>query len=76
MFDVVSLLSGLVKVASIVAQYVANKQLIEAGEAKAILAGLRQSNDLIANAQAARLAARRVNADPSKLRDDDGNRRD
>jgi hypothetical protein len=76
MFDVVSLLSGLVKAASIVAQYAADKQLIGAGEAKALLEGLRQINGIIANAQAARRAARLANANPSKLRDDDGSRRD
>lgn len=66
-----SLLLALAKLLGIFAGYLSNKQLIEAGAAEAFQNGVILLNEKVAAADAARKSV-----DPTKLRDDDGFRRD
>ena len=52
------------------------RRLIQAGEAKEAARALGEAIDVIEKANRARRDADRHNADPSRLRDDDGFRRD
>jgi hypothetical protein len=52
------------------------RQLINAGEAQAAARALGEALNVIDKANRARRDADRRNADPSRLRDDDGFRRD
>ena len=71
MMSWVVLLTGLLKLASIVAGIVQQKKLLEAGEAIAIRKSLEETNARVAKADAARRAAA-----ASGMRDDDPYRRD
>ena len=66
-----SALRALLSIANALAGYMANRQLMQAGEARAVSEGLRKAHDAIARAQAARRA---VNDDPDSVRDDEFNR--
>lgn len=63
---ILTLLKLFLTLASTFAKYAADKQLLEAGENKAILDGLKYANDAIARANAARADANKlpVEADP------------
>jgi len=50
----VSLLKGLLSLASMLAEYLRDKQLMDAGAAKAALEGIRAADDAIARANEAR----------------------
>ena len=67
----VSLLTGLLKLAAIVAGIVQQKKLLEAGEAIAIKRQLEETNARVEKARAARAAAA-----AGGMRDDDPYRRD
>lgn len=73
-----ALLRLLLSLASSVAGIVRDKQLIGAGEARAVTAYLENSLDLMEKADAARDKAERapVDADGDGVPDDDGYRRD
>lgn len=64
-------LKSLLSIVDALAGYLANRQLLKAGEAQAVSKGLREAHDAIARAQAARRA---VSNDPDSLRDDSRNR--
>lgn len=73
----VALLKGLLSLANGLTQYCANKQLIEAGEAKAIAKGLEEANDAVFKAQRARNSAlRSFDASNGSVCEDDPNLRD
>ena len=65
------LLGALLSIADALAGYLANRQLLEAGEAKATAEGLRKAHEAIKRAQDAR---RGVSTDPDSVRDDPFNR--
>jgi hypothetical protein len=71
-----SLLSALIGLVGAVTRLMESRQLLEAGAAQAVLSNLRSSNELLEKALAARRARRVVDADPERLREDDGFRRD
>jgi hypothetical protein len=53
----ISLAKLFLTLASSIIQYMNNKQLMEAGEAKAVLEGIKHANDAIARAHGARANA-------------------
>lgn len=73
---ILGLLQALLSLANVVATFMHDRQLLDAGAAKATLAGIRSAQDAVVRATAAR---DRVSADlqqrPDKLRDDDGFKR-
>ena len=72
-----SILSAVLSIAKALVGMMEQRKWMEAGAAQATLKGLREADDAIAKAQAVRQAVRdKLAADPSKLRDDDGFRRD
>ena len=71
------LLKTLLGLASAVADYMNKKQLLDAGEAKAISEGLTKANEIVKNANKARLSASRSFDDRNGLPDEqDPNLRD
>ncbi len=70
-----SLLLGFAQLLALVLTWARERELMEAGKSEMIAALLRKESDAIRKANAARLAADTANADPAKLREDDGFRR-
>jgi len=66
-----TLIRALLSVASSLAQYAQQRQLLEAGRAQAILGGIREAEDAIDRARAARDSVRH---DDDSVRDDRDNR--
>lgn len=66
---ILTLLKLFLTLASTFAKYAADKQLLEAGENKAILEGLQYANDAIKRADSAR-----ANIDELSISDDKSNR--
>lgn len=66
-----SLLRLLLQLASTVATHLRERRLLEAGAAQAVLKGVRDADEAIARARAARDAVR---DDPDSVRDDPYNR--
>lgn len=64
---IISLIKLFLTLASTFAKYAADKQLLEAGENKAILEGIQNANDAIARASIARYNASKlpVSEDPN-----------
>ncbi|WP_375455988.1 hypothetical protein, partial [uncultured Methylobacterium sp.] len=63
---------ALVALALAIAEQVRNRGLVEAGRAAEVADSLKVAHDRIDEALAARRAARARDADPGRLRDDDG----
>ena len=70
------LVRSLVSLALVLAQHMRTRQLIEAGAAGEIADQLRFTHDRIAEAMAARRAARERDGSAAGLRGDDGYRRE
>ena len=70
-----ALLLGLAQALALVLTWARERELMEAGKSELIAALLREQSDAIRKANAARAAADAVNADPTRLREDDGHRR-
>ncbi len=70
-----SLLLGFAQLLALVLTWARERELMEAGKSEMIAALLRKESDAIRKANAARAAADIANADPAKLREDDGYRR-
>lgn len=51
-----TLITGLIKLASVVAQWASDRQLIKAGEAQAVAAGNTETLNALAKVQASRVA--------------------
>ncbi len=66
-----ALAKGLVSIVDGLIGYLANKRLLDAGQAEAAAKGLREAHEAIKRAQDAR---RSVSDDPDSLRDDPNNR--
>lgn len=66
-----ALLSGIIKLAGNLADYLGDRQLLKAGEHKAVRANLEKILEDIAKARTARRA---VKSDPDSLRNDPANR--
>lgn len=66
-----TLLKLLLSIASAIASYAERRQMLEAGAAQAVLKGVRDADEAIARARAARDAVR---DDPDSVRDDPYNR--
>lgn len=65
-----SLLSLLLQLAAAVATHLRERRLLEAGEAEAVLRGVREADDAIARARVARAAAGRVRPEDSRYNRD------
>ena len=61
-----AVITGLIKLASVVAQWASDRQLIKAGEAQAVAAGNTETLNALAKVQASRVAL----DDPSTVRAD------
>ena len=72
----VTILSSVLKFAGALTTLLRNKKLIDAGEDRAIRTGLEKSNEILSKVKAAKRTAIKQLRDPSKLREDDGHRRD
>ena len=65
----IGLLKGLLSLAGSIAKYLGNKQLMDAGAAKATLAGIRKAEKEVSRAEKIRKGVRdAIAADPDKLR--------
>lgn len=69
-------LSALAKLVLVVLEIAHERQAKDAGRAEALAEAATHALDLIRKARDARRAAANATADPSRLRDDDGFRRD
>lgn len=67
--NAVGILKAILSLAATLAEYFKNKQLMDAGAAQAVLKGIRDADDAIARANAAR-----NNADSLPVSDDPANR--
>lgn len=67
--NAIAILKLFLSLASQIATYINNKKLMEAGEAKAILEGLKEADSIIAKAKEAR-----VNAHTVDINKDENNR--
>ena len=65
-----TLLKLLLSIASAVASHVRDKRLLAAGQAEAVAAGIREADDAIRRARAARDAAGRVRPEDSRYNRD------
>ncbi len=54
--NIIALITGLIKLASVVAQWAGDRQLIAAGEAQAVAAGNTETLNALAKVQASRVA--------------------
>lgn len=70
--SIISLLKAVLSLASFLAKYLHDKQLLEAGEYKAIAENLSNANEKAEKADAARRAARKWPS-PDELRGDENN---
>ena len=71
-----SLLLGFAQLLALVLTWARERELMDAGKSEVIAALLRKESDAIRKANAARAAADAVNADPARVFEDDGFRRD
>lgn len=74
---IITLVSALLSIVRLIADYAVTRQWMDAGTAQAIAKGLTDANDAIARAAAARdLVRADLARDPSGVLSDDGFRRD
>lgn len=74
---IIGLLSALLSIVKLVAEYATSKKWIDAGTAMAIAKGLQDATDAITRANAARdLVRAGLARDPDSILSDDGFRRD
>jgi len=74
---IVGLVSALLSIVKLIAEYAVSKKWMDAGTAAAVAKGLQDANDAIARANAARELVRADLArDPDSVLSDDGFRRD
>lgn len=74
---VIGLISALLSIVKLIADYAVSKKWMDAGTASAVAKGLQDANDAIARASAARdLVRADLARDPDSVMRDDGFRRD
>jgi hypothetical protein len=74
---IIGLVSALLSIAKLIAEYAVSKKWMDAGTAAVVAKGLQDANDAIARANAARELVRADLArDPDSILSDDGFRRD
>lgn len=74
---IVGLISAILSIAKLIAEYAVSKKWMDAGTAAAIAKGLQDATDAITRANAARdLVRADIARDPSSILSDDGFRRD
>lgn len=74
---IIGVVSALLSIIKLIAEYAVSKKWMDAGTAQAIAKGLQDANDAIARANAARdLVRADIARDPSGVMSDDGFRRD
>lgn len=74
---IIGLLSALLTIIKLVAEYATSKKWIDAGTATAVAKGLQDATDAITRATAARdLVRAGIERNPDSVHDDDGFRRD
>lgn len=74
---IIGLITALLSIIKLVAQYATSNQLLSAGAAEEILRGIKNAQDAVDKANAARELVRANSLrDPSSVMSDDGYRRD